>query len=235
MLAKEIKPRLENLIAEAEKVNIDLEKRLRAVNKWVKTTKPGSLMKKRELMFFLRELIADVELWLDINKLEVLEQSEAFNELTPTEQYWYGFLFPAWFQKYDSKFSIWQQELMSGKFDDPKDRQFFKSLSKEIKNNSGSVLIRYICDLSMATDLIISGNSANPLCNQLTISHSNLLSDKKVKWQKTLEYWGIQRGLLLSYNLNKREQQQNLISKIAILLINNSDDLPNICYLEKEC
>jgi hypothetical protein len=235
MLATKIKPRLENLIAEAEKVNTDLVKKLREIRSWVKTTKPGSLTKKRELMFFLRELIEDVELWLAINELDASEKAEALNELTPTEQYWYTFLFPAWFQKYDSKFSTWKQELMSGRFDNPKDRKFFKSLSQEITTNTGSILIRYICDLSMATDLIVSGNLAKPLCNQLTISRISLLTEKIEKWQKTLNYWEIQRGLLLSYHPEPKEKQQSLVRKIAVCLLENSDNLPDICYLEKEC
>jgi len=94
--AKEIKPRLEILIAEADVVNPNLANRLRQISRWLKDTKPGSLTKKRELMFFLRELIEDVEIWLALEEVEPLDKQLALSELTPTERYWFTFLFPTW-------------------------------------------------------------------------------------------------------------------------------------------
>jgi hypothetical protein len=68
--AKDIKPRLDALIREAQTVNTALASRLRQIRTWVKNTKPGSLMKKKELLSFLIQLIEDVEFWLDLSQLE---------------------------------------------------------------------------------------------------------------------------------------------------------------------
>ena len=97
--AKDIKSRLDSLIAEADTVNIALASRLRQIKSWIKNTKPGSLSKKRELIFFLRELIEDVEILLALQELDPINFEVALKELTPTERYWFTDLFPKWFKQ----------------------------------------------------------------------------------------------------------------------------------------
>ncbi len=197
--AKDIKPKLDSLIAEAEIVNSDLAVRLRQIKTWIKDTKPGSLTNKRELMFFLRELIEDVEIWLALSELDPTYYQLALKQLTPTERYWFTDLFPKWFGRPDSKLLIWKGKLKARNYKD-KDRETLNILSDKVKKHEGSVVLRYICDYSMATDLIVSGILEKILCVQLTISNESLLDEKKDKWKDTMEYWVIERALFLSYN-----------------------------------
>lgn len=231
--AKEIKPKLEILIAEADAVNVNLATRLRQISRWVKDTKPGSLTKKRELMFLLRELIEDVEIWLALEELEPLDKQEALKELTTTERYWFTFLFPAWFTKYDPNFDTWKKKLMAGKFE-AQDSPFLNLLSNQIRKSLGSVLLRYICDLSMATDLIISSSDSKPLCVQLTTGDDRLTADKKKDWLNTVQRWRIQRALFLSYNpKSKTGSKLDVITKVRNYLLRECDSLPDSCYIER--
>jgi len=230
--AKEIKPRLEILLAEADVVNADLASRLRQISRWLKDTKPGSLTKKRELMFFLRELIEDVEIWLALEELEPVDKQSALSELTPTERYWFTFLFPTWLTQYDPNFDIWKKKLMAGEFE-ATDRPFLNLLSEQIQKSLGSVLLRYICDLSMATDLIISSSDSKLLCVQLTISDDRLTSDKKEDWLNTVQRWRIQRALFLSYNPRRKTGSQlDVITEVGNYLLEECDSLPDSCYIE---
>ncbi len=57
-----------------------------------------------------------------------------------------------------------------------------------------------IADLAITTDIIVSSRLEQHLCVQVT-SFSDLYSQYKFdKWEKTLKYWVIERGLFLSYN-----------------------------------
>ncbi len=197
--AKQIKPKLDDLIAEAQTVNDDLAHRLKIIRSWIKTTRPGALTKKSELMFFLRELIEDVETWLALAELQESDRALALSLLTPTERYWLTDLFPKWFARADSKLSTWKKELMAGNFES-KDRRVLNILSNIVSRGGGSVSLRYIGDFSMATDLIVSGSLEKPLCVQLTITNEYLLPTKKSKWKDTLKYWDIQRAIFISYN-----------------------------------
>lgn len=85
--AEDLKPRLDSLIVSAETINPALAAKLRQIKTWVKNTKPGSLMKKKELLSFLIELIKDVEFWLDLSQLESDEYELFINELNPTDRY----------------------------------------------------------------------------------------------------------------------------------------------------
>lgn len=230
--AKEIKPRLDNLIAEAETVNTDLASRLKVIRSWIKNTKPGGLSNKRELMFFLRELIEDVDQWLALAELNDSDRAIALSTLTPTEKYWLTELFPRWFSQQDPKLSIWKQELMTGNFES-KDRRVLNILSDITKKRAGSVTLRYIVDFSMATDLIISSVLKQPLCVQLTITNENLLGDKKIKWKDTLRYWNIQRAIFISYNPgNKRGSELDVIHRLSNYLLDRASTMPNSCYIE---
>lgn len=230
--AKQIKPRLDNLIAEAEIVSTALASRLRQIRTWVKNTKPGSLMKKKELLFFLRELIDDVEFWLDLVQLETKEYELLVKELNPTDRYWYTKLFPRWFEQYDPKFSTWKKKLMAGEFQ-AKDNQLLKQISDNIKSSGGSVLLRYISDLSMATDLIVSGKGDKPLCVQLTVTNDSLLDTKKSNWQTTVREWNIERAFFLSYNpVSRTRSELEKIDRLCDYILDKAQTLPDNCYIE---
>ena len=230
--AKDIKSRLDSLIAEADTVNIALASRLRQIKSWVKNTKPGSLSKKRELIFFLRELIEDVEILLALQELDPINFEVALKELTPTERYWFTDLFPKWFKQFDPKLSIWKKELMAGNFES-KDRRILNILSDLVKKRGGSISLRYIFDFSMATDLIVSGILEKPLSVQLTITNEYLLDDKKSKWKDTLKYWNIKRGIFISYNpVSKTGSELDVIQRLSAYILDKANTLPNTCYIE---
>ena len=230
--AKEIKPRLDDLIVEAESVSIALASRLRQIRSWVKNTKPGSLVKKKELLFFLVELIADVGFWLDLAQLDSEEYDLFINELNPTDRYWYTTLFPRWFGQYDPKFSTWKKKLMTGEFR-AKDAQLLKLISDNIRKRGGSVLSRYISDLSMATDLIVSSVGNKPLCVQLTVTNESLLDTKKTNWKTTVKQWKIERAFFLSYNpVSKTRKEPEIINKLCNYILDKAQTLPDNCYIE---
>jgi len=54
-------------------------------------------------------------------------------------------------------------------------------------------------DLSMTTDIIVSGSQNQPLCVQITSLAEEFLLDKVTDWKDRLIFWEIERGLLLSY------------------------------------
>ncbi len=230
--AKEIKPKLDTLIKEAETVNTDLASRLKLIKSWIKDTRPGALTKKSELMFFLRELIEDVEQWLALAELNNSDRAIALSLLTPAERYWLTELFPRWFAKPDSKLRIWKQELMAGNFES-KDRRVLNILADIVKKRGGSITLRYIADFSMATDLIVSGVLEKPLCVQLTITNEYLLDEKKDNWRDTLRYWQIVRGIFISYNPgNKKGSELNVIKRLSNYLLESANNLPDSCYIE---
>lgn len=230
--AKDIKPRLDNLIAEAETVNSDLATRLKVIRSWIKKTKPGGLTKKRELMFFLRELIEDVDQWLALAELDQSDRAIALSTLTPTEKYWLTELFPRWFATPDPKLRIWKQELMAGNFES-KDRYVLNILSDLVKKGGGSIVLRYIADFSMATDLMVSGILQKYLCVQLTITNESLLDEKKDNWRDTLRYWQIERAIFISYNPgNQKASELNVIKRLSNYLLDSANNLPDRCYIE---
>ena len=230
--AKDINPKLNSLIKEAESISNALALRLRQVRSWVKNTKPGSLMKKKELLFFLIELIKDVEFWLDLAQLEEEEYQLFINELNPTDRYWYTILFPRWFREYDPKFSTWKKKLMAGEFQ-AKDGKLLKQVSDNIKKRGGSVLLRNISDLSMATDLIVSDIGDKPLCVQLTVTNDSLLDTKKANWKTTVRQWKIERALFLSYNpVDKTRSELEVIDRLCEYILDKAKTLPDNCYIE---
>jgi hypothetical protein len=183
-------------------------------------------------MFFLRELIEDVETWLALAELNNSDRATALSLLTPSERYWLTELFPRWFARPDSKLSTWKKELMAGNFES-KDRRVLNILSDRVKRGGGSITLRYICDFSMATDLIVSGVLEKPLCVQLTITNKYLLDDKKDNWKNTLIYWQIVRAIFISYNPgNKKGSELDVITRLSNYLLESANNLPNSCYIE---
>jgi hypothetical protein len=225
--AKDIKEKLKSLIEQASSVDHNLATRLDEINRWVKDIKPGSLTAKPFVTAFLLEVITDSTIWLIIKSLPSEEEQKAkFEMMTPIERYWYGYLFPKWFNASDSKFYIWKQKLMAGEFNQI-DHDIIKSIAQDVISREGSFWQRYIADLSMATDLIVSRNN-QPLCVQVTSVSEELNQQKYEAWQNTLRSWEIERGLFLSYN----PKDANFVNQLVNVALYNSDYLSVGKYLK---
>lgn len=96
---------------------------------------------------------------------------------------------------------------------------------KEFENLTAPAFYRYILDLSMATDILVSSSSSRPLAVQLTKSNPKVLFAKQVNWKKTLIYWSIRRGVLFS------QSPSHPIRKSAKSLLGLSDSLDDGCYV----
>ncbi|MBW4560251.1 MAG: hypothetical protein KME32_03680 [Mojavia pulchra JT2-VF2] len=228
MQAKEIKKQLKSLIAEASTVDPSLAKRLDEINRWVKDVKPGSLTAKKFVLFFLQQIIKDALIWLDIQALASEEEQQQYYErMTPTELYWYSYLFPKWLNETDPKFSIWKQKLMAGEFNQA-DTHVLQSIASDIVHRQGTFWQCYIADFSMATDIIVSSRQNKPLCIQITSLSDEFSQEKSDNWKNTLQAWGIERGLFLSYN----PHNVNFVNRIVNLSLHNSDNLKRKIYLK---
>jgi hypothetical protein len=226
--ASEIEPELKLLINRASSVEPGLANRLDELRRWIKDKKPGLLTSKRFVIDFLLELIADADFLLNLKELTSQERQEVFDQMTPTERYWYNFLFPRGFNESDPKLSIWKQKMMSGEFTKD-DESFLNVIVYQIERTGGTILRRYIVDLSMATDLIVSSSLFIPLCVQLTSVSDELSVEKKHLWEKTLRYWGIERAFFVSFNpVNKIK----IVNRLANEILLQSDHLPSCCYAE---
>ncbi|YAF94732.1 MAG: hypothetical protein AB3A66_19365 [Nodularia sp. CChRGM 3473] len=228
MQAQEIKEQLKSLIEQASSIDPNLAKKLSDINRWVKNIKPGSLTAKPFVLAFLLEVITDSTIWLIIKSLPSKEEQTAkFEQMTPNERYWYSYLFPKWINATDSKFYIWKQKLMAGEFNQGDD-DIIKAIAQDIVQREGSVWQRYIADLSMATDLIVSSHQAKPLCIQVTSVSEEFNHQKYHYWQNTLHSWEIERGLFLSYN----PKNANYIKQLVNIAMYNSDCLSGGKYLK---
>lgn len=224
--AGQIKPELDSVIAAAETLEPQLAERLRWFSRWIKDKKPGLLTKKPLVMDFLIELMQDAKLWLKLKDFNPDERTEFFQqaELTPTEQYWYEILFPAWFGKSDPKMITWAKKLMAEEY--PRsDQSLLERLIQEISRQRGTSFDSYILDLAMATDLLISGTRSQPIALQLTTNSPSLLGQKQTEWEKTLMYWGIVRGVLFSYD------PRHAIDRAVSSLLVQSDSVAEGCYI----
>ncbi len=228
MQAREIKDKLKSLINEAAVIDPNLAKRLEEVNRWVKDVRPGSLTAKKFVMLFLQEIIKDAQICLDIKSLGSEDEQQVYYErMTPTERYWYGELLLKWLNHNDPKFYIWKQKLMAGEFNRA-DGDLIASIANSIQVCGGTVVLRFVADLSMATDIIISSRQEISLCIQLTSLADDLSKEKSYDWESTLRYWGIDKGLFFSYNPIKN----NFVNQITNVALYNSDNLKRGIYLK---
>lgn len=228
MQGKEIQQKLKSLIEEASSIDPCLARKLDEINRWVKDVKPGSLTAKKFVTLFLLQIIRDAEAWLIVKSLPSQEeQQSAFEALEPTLKYWYSYLFPKWLSETDPKFYVWRQKLMGGEFSQ-EDARLLESVANSVKRREGSVVQRYIADLSMATDIIVSGRQNKPLCLQLTTLSEQFSQEKSEDWEDTLRFWGIERGLFLSYNPSATDYVNQLVN----IALHNSDNLRTGAYLK---
>jgi len=225
--AQEVKEKLKSLISEADLIDPSLAKRLDEIRRWVKDTKDGSLNTKKLVMAFLLEVIEDSEVWLQL-KIQTFEDHQSdLNKMTAPVRYWYSYLFPKWLNEPDPKLYIWKQKMMSGEFNQ-EDTKLLAEVVSEVKSRQGDVLQRYVADLSMATDLIVSGSQNKPLCIQLTSISEDFFDAKYLDWKNTLHQWSIERGLFLSFNPSKPE----FIKQIVNIALYNSNNLEIGKYLK---
>ncbi|MDB9450492.1 hypothetical protein [Dolichospermum circinale] len=226
MHPQQIKEKLKSLIEEASTIDPSLAIKLNQINNWIKDVKPGTLMSKRFVILFLQQFIRDTEIRLDIKRLtSEAERQDVYELMTPPERYWYGELFPRWLSKNDPKFHIWRKKLMSGEFNQ-EDEKLINLIANVIKLNGGQALQRYIVDLSMASDIIVSSIQEQPLCIQLTSQSQEFTQAKSDDWEDTLISWGIARGLFLSFNPG----ESDFINQIVNLALDKSDNLNNGIY-----
>ena len=226
MHPQQIKEQLKLLIEEASTIDPSLAIRLNQINNWIKDVRPGTLMSKRFVLLFLQQFIRDTEIRLDIKRLtSEAERQDVYELMTPSERYWYGELFPRWLSKNDPKFHIWRKKLMSGEFNQ-EDEKLINLIADVIKLNGGQALQRYIIDLSMASDIIVSSIQEQPLCIQLTSQSQEFTQAKSDDWENTLISWGIARGLFLSFNPG----ESDFINQIVSLALDKSDNLSNGIY-----
>ncbi|WP_413171751.1 hypothetical protein [Anabaena azotica] len=226
MHPQQIKEKLKSLIEEASTIDRSLAIKLQQINNWIKDLKPGKLISKRFVILFLLEIIRDADAWIKFQSLgSDVEKQSALNALPPTLKYWYGDLFPRWLSKEDKRFYIWRKELMAGNFHQ-EDAPLIDAISTIINQDGGTVVKRYIADLSMATDIIVSGSQNKPLCVQLTSLAEEFLIDKVTDWKDRLIFWEIERGLFLIYN----PKNQDFVNQIVNTALDNSDNLNSGSY-----
>ncbi len=224
---EDVKFELIQLIQESQAVSPELASRLDEMRRWIAQKKSGLLMRKRYVMQLLEELIADASFWLNVQILTQGDRNAIFAELPTPEKYWYGYLFPAWFNEKDPKLNIWKKNLMAENFEG-NDAAVINKICSKIKDCHGETINPFIADLSMTTDFIVSGSQKKLLCVQITSVRDELSTDKKDDWQKTLEHWGIVRGLFISFN----PSQAQVDVQVAQIVLNLSDLLPEQCYFK---
>ncbi|MDK2411017.1 hypothetical protein QHH11_09235 [Aphanizomenon sp. PH219] len=149
-----------------------------------------------------------------------------FEQMTANERYWYGYLFPKWINATDTKFYIWKKKMMAGEFNQA-DSDIIKYIAQDVVHREGDFWRRYIADLSMATDLIVSNHQNKPLCIQVTSVSEEFHNTKYQKWQNSLQLWEIERGLFLSYN----PQDNDFIHQLVNVALYNSDHLAEGKYV----
>jgi hypothetical protein len=220
--AGQIKLELDSVISTAIRLEPQLATRLLWFSRWIYDKKLGLLNRKPLVLDFLNELILDSKIWLRLK--EPKQRTEFFQVATPTEQYWYEILYPAWFGQVDPKMTVWTQKLMADQF--PKsDKALVDKFIQEVDCQSGTSFFNYILDLAMATDFLLSGSQNLPLVIQLTTNAPSFLGRKQTDWEKTLISWGIVRGVLLSHD--PRHPIDKSVSSLLLL----SDSLSKGCYI----
>jgi hypothetical protein len=208
-----------------------LAKKLQALSKWIADKKDGLLMSKPYVLDLLLEVITDAETWLCLSALSTDERlllytSENFSIV---EQYWLEVLFPRWIETPDPKFPTWRREVMNGNFK-REDEPILGNLAQELQHQGGTFLWRHVLDLSMATDLLASGQQKKVLCVQLTTVSGQYLTKKQEDWKAALQHWQIERGLLVSYS----PMEDSLVLRLVKIITSTSDLSTTISYDVKE-
>lgn len=176
-------------------------------------------------MLLLTELVDDTDFWLAMQSLTKNDRDTLLDTLSPSEQFWYNTLFPAWFNEPDPKQEKWKKNLMGNNFQG-NDATLINDICNEIEKLGGTTHNPYIADLSMATDLIASGAKQLPLCVQITTVRHELATDKEAAWLETLRYWKIMQGLFVSLNPSLQQVEKSVAQQIYVY----SDHSSKECY-----
>lgn len=238
--ANEIKPRLQLLKKKALLIEPKLAARIKEIGITLSKYKNELIDKKRFLIDFLNEFYYDLETYLytiqPLLKLSPAER-EKFRQqknISVTEYYWYTVILPNWLSQEDPKFSYWIEKLIQEEYTGS-DEDLIFNLTKTINSRTdGSASNRYILDLSMATDLLVSHvpSTLEPVFVQLT-GISNLRDgqlnpdflNKQQRWNNTISCWGIKRALLVAHDA--QVNSPNNLLKLADVMLKESSDRPN--------
>lgn len=238
--ANEIKLRLQPLKRESLfRGETELAVRIKEILATIAKYKNELLDKKRFLIGFLNEFYYDIQTYIyDIKPILNLPQGEIEKfcqqkNLSVTEYYWYSVILPNWLSQEDPKFSYWIEKLIQEEYTGS-DEDLIIVLTKTINARThGSASNRYILDLSMATDLLVSHvpSTLEPVFVQLT--GTAILRDgqrnpdfltKQQKWNHTLSCWGIKRALLVAHDA--QVNTPNNLLKLADVMLKESSDRP---------
>lgn len=224
---QEVRTRRQELTQQAITTEPDLAQKLIALTKWIENKKDGLLTSKPYVLALLTEIIRDAEIWFALRALSDDERQQFYisESFSITEQYWLEALWPRWISDRDPKFPNWRREVMNGNFR-REDARLLESLGRELTGKGGSYLWRHLLDLSMATDLLASGQKELPLCVQLTTISETHLDQKRQSWETTLQSWRIERGLLISYN----PMENDLVAQLAAAIFDHTDSLAIVEY-----
>ncbi|QYX29840.1 hypothetical protein [Sphaerospermopsis torques-reginae] len=238
--ANEIKPRLQLLKKKALFIEPKLAARINEIGTTLSKYKNEILEKKRFLIDFLNEFYYDIQTYLHtiqpLLKLSPAEREKFCQQknISVTEYYWYTVILPKWLSQEDPKFSYWVEKLIQEEYTG-NDEDLIFNLTKTINSRTdGSASNRYILDLSMATDLLVSHvpSTLEPVFVQLT-GISNLRDgqpnpdflNKQQRWNNTLSCWGIKRALLVAHDA--QVNSPNHLLKLADVMLKESSDRPN--------
>lgn len=222
-----IRADLLDLLEYTETEEPQLYQRLQEIWKWIKDKKDGLITSKNHVLNLLEEVIQDSIFWLEYKNLTTGEQHQVNQTLSSSRYYWSLVLFPLWFQEADPKSKRWKQELFRNNFKHLDNRDILETC-REIAKQGGNTHTGYILDLSMATDLIAASSISQALAIQLTITSTESIASKKDKWEKTLTYWNIKRGLLVSY-----DPRHGVAARVTVIL-QECASLPDNCYHLRE-
>ncbi|MFO5492757.1 MAG: hypothetical protein ACLBM6_09475, partial [Cuspidothrix sp.] len=161
------------------------------------------------------------------------EKSCQQKNISVTEYYWYTVILPKWLSQEDPKFSYWIEKLIQEEYTG-NDEDLIFNLTKTINSRTDrSASNRYILDLSMATDLLVSHvpSTLEPVFIQLT-GISNLRDgqlnpdflNKQQKWNNTISCWGVKRALLVAHDA--QVNSPNNLLKLADVMLKESSDRP---------
>lgn len=235
--ASEIKLRLRKLKKDALYLEPKLAKRINEIGTTLLSYKDELIDKKLFLIKFLNEFYYDIQTYLyDIKPIVNLspEEIEKFwlqNNLSVTEYFWYSFVLPKWLSQEDPKFAYWIEKLIEEEYTGS-DEDLIIALTKTINARvDASASHRYILDLSMATDLLVSHvpSILEPVFVQLTgISYlwdgqkNPDFLKKQQKWSHRISIWGIKRALMVAHDA-KIHLSESLV-RLADAIIRESSD-----------
>jgi hypothetical protein len=223
--AEELILTLSGLITEAETLEPLLADRLRQISKWLSKYSPGQITSKKFILAMLEQICEDSERWLILATGNVKEQAAFLSSMEPARLYWAVSLFSSWFRNKDLKASKWQSALLNNQFE-PSDTKVIAKIRQAITAGGGTSTSPLLADLAMATDIVATGTGFQPLCVQLTTQSGNYLLYKYADWELSLRHWGIEKGLMISYNPRKGCEQD-----IAKLILEQCNNLPDGDYM----